>query len=255
MGLCLDQLHWAKRVVVLDSQSQDATDKIVATYPNAAWFVRPFDVLATQWNFGVNETGIDTEWILALDADYRITPELLDEIRSLQPADNVSAYWARFVYCVWGRPLRGTAYGPVAVLFRRGKGHYRADGHAHRLVVDSGRTAAFQTPMLHDDRKPLHRFLDSQMAYMELEAAKLLAAPAGSLSLPDRLRKTIVLGPPLVLCYCLFAKLGILDGWAGWYYAFQRVVAESILSLKLIEHRLGLRAAQSSVPPDKERLP
>ncbi|MBS0209207.1 MAG: glycosyltransferase family 2 protein [Planctomycetes bacterium] len=255
IGRCLDDLHWARRVVVLDSQSTDATERLAKQRANVAWYVRPFDVLATQWNHALTDTGIETPWILALDADYRLTPELLDELRALEPPADVSAYWARFVWCVWGRPLRGTAYGPIAVLFRSGQAHYRADGHAHRLVVERGRTETLRHPIEHDDRKSLRRFLDSQWLYMDLEARKLLTSQPAGLSLADRLRKTILLGPPLVLVYCLVWKLGLLDGWAGWYYALQRVAAETILSLKLIEHRLGARSADASATASKDRQP
>jgi hypothetical protein len=68
-----------------------------------------------------------------------------------------------------------------------------------------------------------------------LEVKKLLAAPQHELSLGDRIRKTKLLAPPVILIYCLFLKGGILDGWAGWYYAFQRVLAEILLSIHLIQ--------------------
>ena len=67
------------------------------------------------------------------------------------------------------------------------------------------------------------------------------------MSLNDRIRKTIVLGPPAVLLYTLFARGVILDGWAGWYYAFQRALAEALLSLRLIEAKLGIPSSDKSV--------
>jgi glycosyltransferase involved in cell wall biosynthesis len=68
IGRVLDRLAWAGRVVVVDSYSDDATEMIAKTYPNVAWIQRAFDCHANQWNFGLRETGIDTEWVLALDA-------------------------------------------------------------------------------------------------------------------------------------------------------------------------------------------
>jgi hypothetical protein len=93
--------------------------------------------------------------------------------------------------------------------------------------------------MLHDDRKSLGRWLASQDRYMELEARLLVQHPAARLNRVDRLRKLIVIVPWMMLAYCLFVKGALLDGWPGWYYAFQRLTSELILSLKLIEHRIG----------------
>jgi hypothetical protein len=60
--------------------------------------------------------------------------------------------------------------------------------------------------------------------------------PDSELSLSDRIRKQKILAPFVVLFYCLVLKGGILDGWHGWYYAFERVLAEILLSIRLIEY-------------------
>src|SRR5262249_10145376 len=66
------------------------------------------------------------------------------------------------------------------------------------------------------------------------------AADDQRLSPQDRVRKWIVVAPVLVFFYTLFAKRLILDGWPGWYYVFQRTLAELLLSLRLIEARIGI---------------
>ena len=101
-----------------------------------------------------------------------------------------------------------------------------------KLAVE-GVIKDLRSPIFHDDRKPLRRWFNSQARYTELEAQKLRAADYGQLTLPDRLRRWRVLAPPAMLVYCLFVRRGILDGWAGFYYAFQRAVAELMLSHRL----------------------
>src|SRR6266853_1961071 len=71
IGRTLERLPWARRIVVVDSFSDDDTGAIVTRYPKAELFRRRFDSHANQWNFAIHETGINTEWILALDADYQ----------------------------------------------------------------------------------------------------------------------------------------------------------------------------------------
>jgi hypothetical protein len=101
------------------------------------------------------------------------------------------------------------------------------------------------SPILHDDRKPLSHWFQSQVRYTELEAKKLLAAEAGSLGWMDRIRRWRIIAPPAMLFYCLVLRGGVLDGWAGFYYAFQRAVAELMLSLYLLEHSAAGQAVIS----------
>jgi glycosyltransferase involved in cell wall biosynthesis len=237
IGRTLEQLRWARDIVVVDSFSDDDTLNIVSAFPQARWFQRRFDSFAGQCNFGLSETDISTEWVLNLDADYILTPELVDEIGTLNPLDELTGFCARFVYCVQGRRLRSGIYPPVSVLFRKSKAFYRQDGHAHRVVLD-GEIENLLSPILHDDRKPLSRWLQEQSRYTSLEATKLLSSDSGSLSWTDRVRCWRVIAPPAILLYCLIIRGGVLDGWAGFYYAFQRMMAELMLSLYLIDHDL-----------------
>jgi glycosyltransferase involved in cell wall biosynthesis len=230
----LKPLYWASEIVVVDSFSDDETLTVAAQFPQVRVVQRAFDGFANQANFALRETGIKTEWILALDADYEVTPELIDELKKLQPA--ADGYRARFVYCINGKRLRGTAYPPVTVLYRRDKAVYRQDGHAHRVQID-GRVATLNSYMLHDDRKPLTRWFRSQDTYARQEAEKL--AEVNSPGFNDRVRKLRWLAPFLVFFYCLFAQGNILDGRAGLFYAFQRMLAETMLSLRLLEQDLS----------------
>lgn len=236
----LDRLTWAKRVVVVDSLSSDDTESIARRYPNVAFFQRPFDAHARQWNFGLHETGIDTEWVLALDADYILPDAFMEELRSLEPSGDVSGYRAGFRYCIDGIALRGTVYTPVTVLFRREKATYAQRGHTQRVEV-GGTVAELRTRILHDDRKPLARWFASQVKYMQLEAEVLLGTPFASLDLPDKARRLVVVAPPAMFVYCLVVKLAILDGRRGLLYALQRATAEAILSVHLVAASLRRR--------------
>jgi glycosyltransferase involved in cell wall biosynthesis len=81
----LESLRWASEIVVVDSYSTDDTAQIAATFPNVRVVRRAFDCHRHQWDFGLKETGIGTQWVLALDADYIITAELESELRSFSP--------------------------------------------------------------------------------------------------------------------------------------------------------------------------
>src|SRR5712671_5860914 len=136
IGRTLEQLRWARDIVVVDSFSDDETREIISSFPQARIFQREFDNFASQCNFGLRETEISTEWVMSLDADYELTSELVVEIDALQPEPDIVGLRARFTYCILGRRLRSGIYPPVTVLFRKSKASFKQDGHAHRVVLD-----------------------------------------------------------------------------------------------------------------------
>ena len=228
----LGHLVWAKTIVVVDSFSTDKTLEILHSYPQAHIFQREFDTHTNQWNYGLEQ--VKSQWVLSLDADYTITDELIAEIKELRENTEIDGYFAKFKYCVFGKPLRGTILPPRQVLFRKNKSIYIDDGHTQLLEV-KGKSATLSGYIHHDDRKALSRWLWAQDRYMIIEAKKLLETPQSELSLGDRIRKQKILAPFVILFYCLILKGGILDGWHGWYYAFQRMLAEILLAIRIME--------------------
>lgn len=235
----LDRLIWADRVVVIDSYSSDDTLEIVKRYPNVEIYQRQFDTHAQQWNYGLEQ--IKTEWALSMDADYVVSDALLAELKNLVPS--ADGYFISFKYCVFGKPLRGTILPPRLALFRCDRATYIDDGHTQLLTIQ-GETEQLRSAFYHDDRKSLSRWLWAQDRYMVLEVEKLRSTPEAELSVSDRIRKTKLLAPLVILIYCLFLKGGILDGWAGWYYALQRVLAEVLLSIHLIQAERTTRQSE-----------
>lgn len=241
---CLERLRWAKQVVILDSGSTDATAAIAADFPNTRFMVRVFDDHTAQWNFGVDASS--TNWILALDSDYILRPGFEEELGSLDERAGADAFYASFCYVVHGQPLRACLYPPRAVLFRKDRCRYVPDGHTQILKI-SNTFAHLKTKIDHDDRKSLTRWFSSQDKYAKLEAEKLLGKPAKSFAWQDRVRRTMLLGPPCVFFYTLLVRGVIMDGWRGWFYVFQRTLAEIMLSLRLLEGRLQERRGSDTI--------
>ena len=228
----LEQLTWAREIVIVDSGSTDETLAIANRYHGVRVVHREFDSFADQCNFGLSL--IRTDWVLSLDADYVLTDELISEIKELRPEDSTSAYFVRFKYCINGKRLRGAAYPPRRVLYRRERAIYENDGHAHHVHV-TGETRPLSSFILHDDRKSFDHWLRSQKIYAKLETQKLFDTRWQALGWADRIRKLRVIAPISMPLYCLFVKGGILDGGAGLYYAYQRTLAELILSRCIFE--------------------
>ncbi len=232
---CLEVLRWVPRIIVVDSYSDDGTPEIVRSFPNATVVQREFDTFAGQCNYALGH--VSSDWVLSLDADYMLTPELGDEIQSLRDA-KADAFRATFTYCIHGHPLRGTLYPARSVLYRKAVARYEDFGHGHKVRIE-GRVQDLAGRVLHDDRKPLSRWLRNQIQYAKQEADYLDTTADAELSTIDKIRRAILPAPLAVGLYVMFAKLCVLDGWPGWHYTMQRVLAEILISLELVDRKLG----------------
>jgi glycosyltransferase involved in cell wall biosynthesis len=250
----LASLQWVPSIFVIDSGSTDLTLEILASDPKVTTVHRPFDSFADQCNFGLDL--IKSEWVLSLDADYVVTPALAEEICACFRAPGpllFAGYAIPFRYCIAGKPLRGTLLPPRTCLYRTAGARYRNDGHGHRVDVP-GKVGRLHHTIFHDDRKPLERWLASQLRYLTIESRKLQTTPLSQLSIADRLRLKTPLAPLAALVLCLFVNGGILDGWQGWTYAFQRCYAEILLKLMLLETRSRRRDPDPKVFDQPKRL-
>lgn len=249
---CLSRLQWAKSVLIVDSFSEDNTEQVARScHPNVQVVQRHFDTHAAQWNFGLDQ--IVTPWVLALDADYELSPEIIQEIERMSPHDQISGYEAGFTYRIFGKPLRATLYPARTVLFRKERAHYMDEGHTQILQL-TGNVLRLSGRIYHDDRKPFSRWIRSQDQYSIIEARHLISLPNDRLNRQDRLRKRIFFAPIVMFLYLLLGRGLILDGWPGWYYVFQRTLAEMLSSLRLITEREGLEA-EGEKPEDGGQKP
>ena len=230
----LSKLSWAKRIVIIDSGSTDETIQLASRIPQVQVVRRTFDTFAQQCNYGLSQ--ITTDWVLSLDADYVLSDALVEELRTIRSNDAVG-YRAGFIYSIFGRSLKGTIYPPRVVLYRKDLARYEDEGHGHRVRL-AGAIEKLRQPIFHDDRKSLTRWFASQQSYAIQEADFLLAPGSPTMRWTDRMRRLGWFAPFAVFFYVLFVKGAIFDGRAGRYYAFQRLAAEVIIALELMDRRL-----------------
>ncbi len=243
LARCLDSLAWASQILIVDSGSTDRTLEIAAKYPQVRVVQRPFDSHSNQGNFGLSQ--ITTSWVLSLDADYIISPELRDEITAtIVTAEPDTVYFAPFQFRVYGKLLRVCFMPPRGILYAHAGAAYEQDGHTQRLSLQGRKTAMLRHPIIHDDRKPLPRWLESQRKYAVLEADKLAATPDAELNLPDRLRRTGWANVLVILPYALLVRGLVWDGLPGLLYGLERLYAELILALHVLHGKLSKSASK-----------
>ncbi len=170
-------------VVLIDSESSDETVPIaVSLNPGVRVISRAFNSHTQQWNFGLDQ--VRTEWVLTLDADYELSNELRAEISALNPPNDVNGIRQSCLSNIRTRPARIELSFAGRSLSRQA-GRYVDDGHTQTLHFYSAsqelrppsETEGIQTlsgKIVHDDRKPLSHWVQSQDRYAILEARHLL---------------------------------------------------------------------------------
>jgi len=231
----LEALSWAKKILIVDSFSDDGTIEYCQKKTNIQIIQRKFDTFAKQCNFALEQLD-GNEWALSLDADYVLTKQLVKEIELLSPTTNTAGFKVNFIYAINGQPLPGSLYPPRTVLYKRKFAQYQQDGHAHRVNID-GDVEFLKGKIIHDDRKPQQRWLASQYSYANKERQKILNTSFKQLSWTDKIRRIPILAPLLVLPYLLFVKGLLFSGKPGFTYIKQRFQAEWILQKTLLFNR------------------
>ena len=171
---CLQSLKWAdSMLVVMDDRTIDATASI-AERCGAAVEVRTFRDYARQRNAALEAARSD--WVLFVDADEVVTPELASEVRGVTAGGGVSAgYWIPRKNILFGRWVRHAGWSPdyQLRLLRRDSAHYQEDRTVHELVDQNGEAGYLNSVLVHYNYDTLRQFLVKQRVYASMTAADM----------------------------------------------------------------------------------
>ncbi len=208
---CLDSVSWADEILVLDSGSRDATVELCHR--------RRVQVFETDWpGFGVQKNRAleraSEEWVLSLDADERVTPELAREIQSVLPGTSANGFIIPFASSYLGHFMGyGNWRGERHLrLFRRTEGRF-TDDRVHEQLLVNGPLQTLRNRIEHHSFEDLEEVLDKVNRYSTAGAAVRLARGRRSsmLTAISRAFWTFFKG------YLL--KAGFLDGREGFLLA------------------------------------
>jgi glycosyltransferase involved in cell wall biosynthesis len=231
----LASLDWAPRIIVLDSGSTDETERIARSFGNVDWFVRRFDTHRAQWLHAIQATSITTDYVLALDADMRPSPGFQEDLGAFLQCNSFAGAWIPFEYRIMGRGLMGSIYPAQIRLFRRDQVHISQTGHSQVFEVN-GAVCRFRSHLIHEDLKPMNRWLSNQVRYASLEAARIRKTPKKSFK--DWLR-VFGISPGIWAAYAYLKAGGPLRRGASEAYAYERLIFEAILARMLTENDAG----------------
>ncbi|MBI5379178.1 MAG: glycosyltransferase family 2 protein [Nitrospirae bacterium] len=168
---CLESVRWAAEIVVVDAESTDRTAAIAHEYTEKV-FVKPWLGFAEQKNLALSEA--TCPWVLSLDADERVTPDLAAEILDALKAPDADGYYVPRKNFFGGRWIRHGGWYPdyTLRLFKRTHGSF-GDREVHEGVVLNGRSAYLRHPLVHETYKDLSDYLARMDRYSSLAAREL----------------------------------------------------------------------------------
>lgn len=234
---CLRSLQgFASRVVVVDSHSRDRTVEIAREW-GAQVLVHEFSCYAQQFNWALDNAGIDTEWVLRVDADERMTPAVVAEcepVLALGRESGVNGIVMEANFYMLGRRLRfGGAKKRKLMIFRNGLGRIEDRFMDEHTLLSQGKQVCIRARFDHYDFKSIDHFASKLNWYATREVMDALGAgfaadqrSHGAIRLTRRLKGGLYyrlprfVRPFLVFLFRYVFQLGFLDGAPGLIYHF-----------------------------------
>lgn len=257
---------FCREVVVVDSGSTDRTVEI-ATSLGAVVLTNPFISQAVQFQWALDHAPITSGWIMRLDADEVVEPDLAARIGAELgglPPDVVGVKLAR-KHIFMGRFIRHGGRYPLVLLriWRRGRGRVEQRWMDEHIVVSGGRTVTFAGGFADVNLFDLTFFTDKHNRYATREAVEVLnqryglfetdrALTASSASLQASFKRGVKerlynklpfwMGPLFYFLYRYFIQLGFLDGREGLiYHVLQGFWYRFLVAAKVVEYDAALR--------------
>jgi glycosyltransferase involved in cell wall biosynthesis len=224
---CLESVAWADEIIVLDSGSADETVAICRQYTP--------HVYETDWpGFGVQkQRALEKargDWVLSIDADEIVTPELRGEIEQAIRSEHRSGFEIPRLSRYCGKPMHHGGWWPdyVLRLFRRGKGRF-TESAVHERILVQGETGRLKNPLLHNAFVDLDEVLRKVNSYSSL-GAKMLEQKGVRSSLSKAVLKAV-----WTFIRTYFVKASVLDGRHGFMLAVSNAEGTYYKYLKLLE--------------------
>jgi glycosyltransferase involved in cell wall biosynthesis len=271
---------WVREIFVVDAGSTDRT-KAIAEEFGAIVVEHPFQTHSTQWRWALKQLPLTSEWVLALDADQRVTAGLAQELRDLDECalESVEGVFIKRQQWFRDRWIRHGTYYPkyLLKLFRRDRVRIDAgDLVDHHFYID-GPVLKLSHDLVESNKKEddiafwiqKHNRYATLLAREEMQwrntspsaiAPSLFGNPDQRALALKRLWRELPLfvRPFLYFGYRYFLRLGFLDGKQGAIFHFMQAFWFRLLvDINLDEMRRQGRAA-STTPPvadDRQRIP
>lgn len=164
----------ANEIIVVDGTSTDNTIAIVKRYTDKIFVRENHQMLNINKNFGFSKAS--SEWILCLDSDECITPELSDEILKMNEDSITNGFFIPRKNIIFGKWIEHTGWypDPQLRLFKKNSGRFE-EKHVHEFIKIQGETETLVNPMTHLNYESIDQFLNKMIkTYTISEAENLI---------------------------------------------------------------------------------
>jgi glycosyltransferase involved in cell wall biosynthesis len=225
----LECFDFCDEIIVVDSFSTDKTVEIVGTFPKVKIIQNKFEDFTKQRNLALDYAKND--WVLFLDGDERITPQLRQEIlETVKNPDAKDAYYFYRTFFYAGKPIHysGTQNDKNFRLFRKSKARYISEKKVHETLLINGTVGVLKNKLLHFSVADYESYEKKMIHYGVLKGQEL-AAKGKKFSILTQYSKTMF---KFLKAYIL--RLGILDGKEGYQISYLQSLSvfETYESLK-----------------------
>jgi glycosyltransferase involved in cell wall biosynthesis len=175
IGECVHSCAFADAVVVFDTASADGTRE-VARAAGAQVIDTPFINFSQARNFALAQ--LDTDWVLFVDADERVTPELAAEVRRVIQDDAIAGWWIPRYNHIVGHVMKGAGWYPdyQLRLMIRSRAHYDESREVHEIAIIDGEEGYLKEHLIHYNYESWAQFHAKQERYTRYDARTLLNA-------------------------------------------------------------------------------
>lgn len=210
---CLESIQEiADEIIVVDNSSSDESVSIAKKYTKHVYIRKNNPMLNINKNFGISKATKD--WILYLDDDETLSPELTQEIRSMinNQSSMVNGYWIPRKNIIFGKWIQHTGWYPdyQMRLFRNGKGKYK-EVHVHEMIQVDGPTEKLHNAIEHSNYESIEEFVKKTILIYAPNEAKVLLENGYKFSPMDS-----ILMPAKEFIRRFFANEGYKDGLHGF---------------------------------------
>jgi glycosyltransferase involved in cell wall biosynthesis len=225
---CLESLRWADEIVVVDSASTDRTSEICGEFGALFHVTEDWPGYGPQKNRALGRASGD--WVVSLDSDEWLTPELRAEIeRAIATPGGKAAFAIPRQSSFCGRYMRHSGWWPdyVVRLFRRGNARFSEDPTHERLIVN-GATGKLRSPIMHEAITSLDQMLGKMNVYSTSSAETFHRRGRQASLLTALVHGSWAFFRTYVL------RLGFLDGREGFMLAVANAEGSYYRYLKLM---------------------
>lgn len=243
---CLKSIEGlTNEVFIVDSYSTDKTLEIAKKYGTKI-VQHPFKNQAEQFNWALDSLDIKSEWILKLDADEEILPELKEEILQTLPriTQEITGFFMKRRVYFMGRWIKHGTYYPIWFLrlFRKGKARSEQRTMDEHIVLLEGKTGRLKNDFVDDNKKDLTWWTDKHNNYALREAVAVLAGDLGINRKKFYYKLPLFFRAAAYFCYRYFFRYGFLDGKEGLIFHFlQAFWYRFLIDAKIYERRKILK--------------